>query len=86
MILAEIGEGGQSRLAMTDAEVGGQGLAHEVAERYAIRGGMRSVVPGPIGENADLRFLKYDAPRAVVLGARAALRAITATITRGMIQ
>jgi hypothetical protein len=74
MLLPDIGEEGQIRLGEAVAEVGGTGLAHEIASRYALGAGMGRIVPGTIDE-AELcpSFLETAGARAVLAGSRAAL-------------
>jgi hypothetical protein len=81
MLLAEIGEDGQRRLAAAVARVAGQGLAHEIATAYAKRAGVGTVVPGAIdGSRLAPGFLEHAAPRAVVAGSRATLAAMRSTL------
>ena len=82
MIVSDIGEAGQLRLESGTAEVAGLGLAHEIAEAYATRAGMRDVRPGAIDETALApSFLENPAARAVVAGSRAALAAVRRALT-----
>ena len=77
ILVTEIGLEGQTRLAQGTAAVGGAGLAHEVATRYALGAGMARVVEGAIDLGAAAPdFLVDPATRAVAAGARAALRAM----------
>jgi hypothetical protein len=68
------GPEGQERLSRAIAAVGGGSLAQVVATRYAEGAGMR-VVPGEV-EHEDESIVTDPAARAVLAGARAALRAI----------
>ncbi len=76
--LGEIGRDGQARILAATATVAGVGLAHEVAARYAERAGFRGLEAGDlaVGELAPLAIVKNDAARAVLAGARAAVRAL----------
>jgi len=77
MLLPEIGEEGQRRLAAAVASVEGEGLRHEIATAYARRAGIGRVAPGPIDElGLAPSFLEHAAPRAVVAGSRAALASL----------
>ena len=75
VLLPEIGASGQLRLCAATARVGGEGLAHEVAARYALAAGFARVEAGPIDEAglAPIDVCTEDAPRAVLAGSRAAL-------------
>lgn len=74
ILVAEIGEAGQARIAAAEARVLGEGLAHEVAARFADGAGFARLVPGTIDE-AELApsFVTLPAVRAVLAGSRAAL-------------
>jgi hypothetical protein len=77
MLVAEIGEAGQARLAQAVAPLSGDGLAHEIATAYASRAGIGRVVRGAIDERSLVpAFLEEPAVRSVVAGSRAALAAI----------
>jgi adenylyltransferase/sulfurtransferase len=76
LLLVEIGESGQRRLAGATARVGGAGFDHEVAETYARRAGIGEVTDGSIAPELAPAFLENDAARAVVAGSRAALAAM----------
>jgi hypothetical protein len=78
ILLAEIGEAGQARIEAAAAPVDGDGLAHEVAARYALAAGFAAVTPGPIDVDAlgPPAIVALRAPQEVLAGARAALRAI----------
>jgi hypothetical protein len=77
MMLPEIGDAGQAKLARAVVALGGEGLSHEIAASYAERAGVGQVVAGPIDEAALApSFLRHAATRAVVSGARAALSAL----------
>jgi hypothetical protein len=77
MLVAEIGDEGQTRLERGVARVGGDGFAHEIAHVYAARGGVGEILPGAVDE-ASLAppFLLFPAARATVAGSRAALAAM----------
>lgn len=74
-MLPEIGAEGQRRILAAHAAVGGEGLAHEVARRYAERAGFCGILPGEIAPGS----LRHRGPRAVFAGARAALAAMRAS-------
>jgi hypothetical protein len=81
VLLLEIGESGQARLAAAEAAVGGIGLAHDVATRYAEGAGFGRVVDGAIdGEKLVPGFLELGAARAVLAGSRATLSALRAAL------
>jgi hypothetical protein len=81
MLVADIGEAGQARLADAVAPLSGEGLAYDIATTYASRAGIGRVVPGPIDERALApSFLEEPAARAVVAGSRAALASIRAAL------
>jgi hypothetical protein len=83
MILAEIGEVGQDKLASAVARLVGVGLCHEIAVSYAERAGVGAVVAGEIDEpGLAPAFMRYPAARAVVAGSRAALLAIRQAVER----
>ncbi|APR81366.1 Hypothetical protein A7982_06713 [Minicystis rosea] len=75
VLLPEIGEAGQRRLSASVAAVGGDGLAHEVAARYAEGAGFASIAPGPVDVEAlaPAAIVKNAEARAVLAGSRAAL-------------
>ena len=77
ILVAEIGEPGQMRIATADAQVVGDGLAHEVAARFAEGAGFARLLPGEVSE-AELApaFVEVPAARAVLAGSRAVLREI----------
>lgn len=80
ILVAEIGEAGQARLVASELALGGAGLAHEIAARYA-RGAGARVVTGAI----DVAALAPDevtapAAREVLAGARAAVAAIARAV------
>jgi hypothetical protein len=79
-MLREIGEAGQARIAEAVLAVGGEGLAHEVARRYATGAGARGVEEGPIDRDAlaPTSICTTDAARDVLAGSRAALRGLLA--------
>ena len=77
VLVAEIGEAGQARLAGAAARLSGAGLANEIAIAYAVRAGIGRVEPGPVDEAALApAFLQMRAAREVLAGSRAALSAI----------
>jgi hypothetical protein len=78
ILLPEIGEAGQARIEAAAAPVGGGGLAHEVAARYALAAGFAAVTPGPIDVDAlgPEAIVALRGPQEVLAGSRAALRAI----------
>ncbi len=75
VLLPEIGEPGQRRIAAATASVGGEGLAHEVATLYATGAGFAAIAPGPIDVTAlaPPSIVTTAPARAVLAGARAAL-------------
>lgn len=80
ILLAEIGVEGQRRLKHARAFVGGDGLAHRVAVRYAERAGFSGIEKGSVSIEALAPFpiVSFAAAREVVAGARAALEALRA--------
>lgn len=82
VLLPEIGPEGQARLGAATAAVGGDGLAHEVAERYARGAGFGAVAAGDIDEAvlAPGAIVGAPAAAAVLAGARAALAEIRRAI------
>ena len=78
ILLPEIGEAGQRRLGAASAAVGGSGLAHEVASRYAEAAGFAAVLDGPIDTVAlaPADIVTSFPAREVLAGARAALAEI----------
>jgi hypothetical protein len=82
MMLPEIGEAGQRRIGAATAAVGGEGLAHEIAARYAQGAGFAAIAPGPVDveASAPVALVKDDAARAVLAGSRAALAEIRRAI------
>jgi hypothetical protein len=83
ILLPEIGLGGQLRIDRAIASVGGEGLAHEIATRYAEGAGFSRVAPGPFDEAALAPAAIVSTPeaRAVLAGARAALGEIRRAIS-----
>jgi hypothetical protein len=75
VLLPEIGEAGQRRIGAAEAEVGGAGLAHEVAARYAEGAGFGAIVAGDVdvAALAPAAIVKTEAAREVLAGSRAAL-------------
>ena len=82
ILLAEVGRQGQAKVLAATACVGGQGLAHRVAVRYALRAGFAAVLPGEIATEAlaPAAIVKYGASREVLAGARVALRAFLGAV------
>jgi hypothetical protein len=74
-LLPEIGEAGQRRIGASAAAVAGDGLAHEIAARYATGAGFGAVTPGAIDVEAlaPAAIVRHPAAREVLAGARAAL-------------
>jgi hypothetical protein len=85
VLLAEVGERGQARIGASTPGVAGEGLAHEVAARYALAAGARSVAPGPVDVDAlaPVAVCSNAAARAVLAGSRAALAALLAAVREG---
>jgi hypothetical protein len=81
VLLPEIGEAGQARIAATVASVDGEGLAHEVATLYARGAGFREVAPGVIDREslAPSSLVTHAAARDVLAGARATLAVMRGT-------
>jgi len=75
VLLPEIGEAGQGRIGAATASVAGDGMAHEIAVRYAEAAGFRAVAAGPVDVEAlaPASLVTSPAARAVLAGARAAL-------------
>jgi hypothetical protein len=75
ILLPEIGAAGQRRVEAAAAAVAGQGLAHEIACRYAEGAGFGRVTPGPIDVDAlaPADLVSDPSARHVLAGARAAL-------------
>lgn len=82
VLLGEIGEIGQARICAGTASVGGAGLAHEVAGRYAKGAGFAEIAPGEIDTNdlAPSAIIADPRARDVVAGSRAALAEIRRAI------
>ena len=81
LLLADVGAAGQARIGAARARVGGDTPAHVVAELYARRAGFAGVDPAASGEldgdaasNAEAVDVRTPAARAVLSGARLALR------------
>jgi hypothetical protein len=84
ILVAEVGETGQERLAQATVALSGAGLAHRIACAYAERAGVGKIVSGPLDETALApSFVMNPANRAVVAGARAALAAMRAVLLPG---
>jgi len=75
VLLPEIGEAGQRRLEAASAAVGGDGLAHEIAARYAVGAGFSGVVPGSVdvAALAPADLVTDPGARQILAGSRAAL-------------
>lgn len=81
MLVAEVGDIGQERLARATVALFGDGLAHRIACAYAERAGVGEIISGPLDEAALAPpFVMNPATRAVVAGARAALAAMRAVL------
>jgi len=79
ILLPEIGEAGQARLAEGRAAVGGgPSLAHEIAALYARGAGFAEIGPGEIDVDAlaPSAIVASPSARALLAGARAALAEI----------
>lgn len=85
VLLPEIGEAGQRRLGSASAAVGGEGLAHEVATRYALGAGFAEIVPGALDVDAlaPAAIVSDPSARQVLAGARAALAEMRSVTTGG---
>jgi hypothetical protein len=81
ILLVGVGESGQERVLAARAPVGGPGLAHEIATRYAGRAGFAKVIAGPIPSEDDAEIVRHEAPRRVFEGSRAALAVFRATVS-----
>ncbi|MEO7331467.1 MAG: hypothetical protein ABI193_23025 [Minicystis sp.] len=88
ILLPEIGEAGQARLAHGSATVGGASLAHEVASLYARGAGFAEVVPGAIDVDAlaPVTIVSTPEARSLLAGARAALAEIRRAARVGAIE
>ena len=75
ILLAEIGELGQQRIARATAQVLGSGPEHAIAALYAERAGFASLAPAPsvARSHDDDRVIRTPAARDVLDGARLAL-------------
>jgi hypothetical protein len=86
MIVAEVGEDGQSRLEAATAALDGDGLAHAIAREYAARAGVGTIVAGAFDESRLApSFVENSAARSVVAGSRAALAAMRAVLLPGTV-
>jgi hypothetical protein len=86
VLLPEIGEAGQRRLAASSAAVAGAGLAAEVASRYALGAGFGGVGEGAIDVEAlapATLVSSGQAAREVLAGARAALAEMRRALEAG---
>lgn len=84
ILLPEIGPAGQALIQRGAAAVAGEGLAAEVAIRYARTAGFGAVTEGVVDLDAlaPRSVCAFDASRAVVAGARAALAELRAALGR----
>lgn len=84
VLLVEIGEEGQRRILASRAAVGGDGLAHEIATRYAEGAGFSGVDPGAVDVAvlAPASIVEDEAARALLAGARAALAELRRATSR----
>ncbi len=84
VLVAEIGVEGQERIERATARLPCEGLALEVAERYARGAGFGELVAAPKSEAPPLdeveASLGSEAARSVLRGARAALGEVRAAI------
>jgi hypothetical protein len=82
ILLPEIGEEGQRAIEAASAPVLGATLAHDVARLYAERAGFSRFVEAPaeLEPGVPRAWVENDAARAVLAGARAALRAIRSAL------
>lgn len=77
ILVAEIGEAGQERISKAGARALGEGLAHEVAARFATGAGFAKVEAGELDESALApAFVRLPAARKVLAGSRHALSEI----------
>lgn len=84
ILLPEIGPSGQALIHRSAAAVAGDGLAAEVAIRYARTAGFGAVTDGALDLDAlaPRAVCAFGESRAVVAGARAALAEIRAALGR----
>lgn len=81
MLVAEIGDLGQSRLSEASFALAGEGLAREIACAYAERAGVGRIGPGSIDESEWApAFVENAAARSVVAGSRAVLSAMRSVL------
>ena len=75
VLLEEIGAEGQQRIEAAVAAVAGDGLAHEIASRYATGAGFGGLARGDIDLDAlaPAPLVTQEPARQVLAGARAAL-------------
>ncbi len=80
ILMAGVGCEGQARVLAATAQVAGEGFAHRLAERYALRAGFASVSSGSFNRDAlaPREVVSVEAARDLLAGARAALRAFRA--------
>jgi hypothetical protein len=84
ILLPEIGDEGQALIQRGTAAVAGDGLAAEVAIRYARMAGFGAVTTGTLDPDAlaPASVCAFEPSRAVVVGARAALAEIRVALGR----
>lgn len=77
ILVAEIGEAGQARIADAEARVLGAGLSHEIAARFAEGAGFPRLTQASV-DVSDLApsFMTLPAARQILAGSRLALREI----------
>ena len=81
MLVTGIGSEGQRRIAAARAPLGGDGPEHEIATRYALSAGFAGVDPGTIEvDRLAPPFVETPGARAVLAGARAAVRALRSAL------
>ena len=85
VLLPEIGAEGQRRLEAAVAAVGGDGLAHEIAARYAAGAGFGGLQAGAVDVDAlaPASLVTHDPARQVLAGARAALAEMHRVLREG---
>jgi hypothetical protein len=84
ILLPEIGAEGQTLVSRAVATVRGGDLAGDVAVRYARTAGFGGVADGPLDLDAlaPSSVCSFDAPRAVLAGARATLAELRVALGR----
>jgi hypothetical protein len=85
VLLPEVGEGGQRRIEAASAAVAGEGLAHEVASRYALGAGFGRLEPGSIDVEtlAPAELVSVAPAREILAGARSALAEMRRALGKG---